>query len=76
MAAAITTTSTTLEGQLFEVANALQASELALPEASRPNRISIAYDTENLGVTISVNFSVNNTVSGSQSTFSPIAYLP
>lgn len=76
MAAAITTTSTTLEGQLFEVANAVQAAELALPEASRPNRITIGYDTETLTVTISANFNVNNVVSGSQSTFSPVAYLP
>jgi hypothetical protein len=76
MAAAIPTTSLTLEGQLFEIANLLQIAELAIPEASRPNRVSIAYNTETLSVDITASFSVTNSVAGSNSTFSPVAYLP
>lgn len=54
MSAAITTTSTHLPGQLFEVAEAMQSAELLVSEENRPNRISIAPDLEALEVTITV----------------------
>lgn len=76
MAAAITTSATTLEGQLFEVANALQAGELAQPEASRPNRVSITCDTENAAIAVTVTLDATMTATGQTLSFVPIAYLP
>lgn len=76
MAAAITTTATTLEGQLFEVVSAVQAAELAQPEASRPNRVTVAFDTEAETVAIGITFDVTMTRAGSNLTFAPVAYLP
>lgn len=76
MAASITTTATTLEGQLFEIVNAVQDLELAQPEATRPNRVTIAYDTEALTVTMGVTMNINSTSSGGNRSFSPVPYLP
>jgi hypothetical protein len=60
MAAAITTTATTLEGQAFEIVQALQILELAIPEADRPNQVTIDTDyealTAALAVTIPISF--------------------
>jgi hypothetical protein len=55
MAQPIVTKSTTLEGQLWEVANAMQAAEQLVEGASRPNRITTNIDTE--GKTVGVTFS-------------------
>lgn len=52
MAAPISSVATTLEGQLFEMANAVQARELSMPEADRPNNVTVALDTEGGLVTI------------------------
>lgn len=76
MAAAVTTSASTLEGQLFEVANAMQDAELLQPEATRPNRVTIAYDTEALTVTIGVTMNVSSSSTGGSRSFSPVAYLP
>lgn len=52
MAAPITTTATSLEGQLFEVIQAMQLLELAIPEAERPDQVTIAPDFEGLTATL------------------------
>jgi hypothetical protein len=52
MAASITTTATTLEGQFIELAGEIQEKELLMPEASRPNRIQIEPDPDALTITI------------------------
>ncbi len=56
MAAAITTTATTLEAQVMEVCNALVAGELAIEEESRPDNVSITpdIDGEVINVTIAM----------------------
>jgi hypothetical protein len=76
MAAAITTTATTLEGQAFEILNALQDTELAQPEATRPNRVTVAYDTEALTVTLGLTMNITPSSAGGSRTFTPLAYLP
>lgn len=76
MAAAITTTSTTLEGQFFEISNALQEGELAQPELARPNRINVTFDTETQTVSIAATLDTTMVRSGSNLTFAPVSYLP
>lgn len=64
MAGAINTVSPALEGQVLETALALQLRELAQPEATRPNNVTVAIDTEakqvSLSVTMPVEVIVNN----------------
>lgn len=55
MAAAITPTALTLEGQLWEIALQMQLAELAIPSATRPNNIQVNVDPE--GQTVSITFS-------------------
>lgn len=52
MAAAITTVSTTLEGQMLEVANALASAEKLITEPPIPNRIAITpgYETNEIAI--------------------------
>lgn len=77
MAAAITSTATTLEGQIWELAISAQIAELAIPVETRPNNIQTNIDTENQ--LVSVTFSVPATFSLSASgalVASPTPYLP
>jgi hypothetical protein len=77
MAASVETTATTLEGQLFEIANRVQLAELAQPVETRPNNIQVALDTEN--GTISITFSAPATFTigaAGQLVASPAPYLP
>ena len=76
MAAAITTTATSLEGQLYEVAIAMQQAELAIDAASRPDNTQIGYDTENLLANITVQLPVTLSGSGGAATFTASTYLP
>jgi hypothetical protein len=76
MAAAITTTATTLEGQFFEISNAMQDAELAQPEATRPNRITVGFDTEALTYTVTASINVNTSGTGGNRIFTPVPYLP
>lgn len=76
MAASITTVSTTLEGQVFETAQKLQQLELAVPEISRPNRITINPDLEAKTVTVSITFeTVISTNTNGQLVIAPVSYL-
>ncbi len=77
MAAAIDTVSTTLEGQLWEVALRVQVAELAVDPATRPNNVTTTIDTENQ--TVSVTFTSPATFSvsaGGALVAAPTAYLP
>lgn len=75
MAAAITTTATTLEAQLLEVAGALQEGELALPEENRPDNVQIAPDPESGTVTISATLNVDFSATAGALTFTAVPYL-
>lgn len=61
MAAPILTTATTLEGQAFEIFQALQAAEFAQPEAARPNRATIAVDFEARSISLTATFDAGMT---------------
>lgn len=76
MAAAITTTATTLEGQLVEVVRAIESAEKAVPEATRQNRISVNLDVDNGRIAISAAFDATISGAGGNITFAPVAYLP
>ncbi|TAE54903.1 MAG: hypothetical protein EAZ76_07990 [Nostocales cyanobacterium] len=54
MAAPINTNATNLEGQVFEVMQALQSLELAVPTETRPNQVTINPDFEALTVALAV----------------------
>jgi uncharacterized protein YqgV (UPF0045/DUF77 family) len=78
MAAPITTTSTTLEGQLVEVIQAIESAERvynAANPAATKNQVSLSVDPE--GATIAGSFSLGCTVSGTGGTlnFATVAYL-
>ena len=62
MAAAITTTATTLEGQAIEVLGKMQEAEAADPAAD--NRVQINPDTENGQITATVVLPITFSVSG------------
>ncbi|MBD2503416.1 hypothetical protein [Anabaena azotica] len=77
MAAAVQTTATTLEGQLFEVANRVQLAELSQPADARPNNVQVALDPE--GGTVSITFSAPASFTigaAGQLVATPVAYLP
>lgn len=58
MALPIASTADSLEGQVFETAQALQAAELAEPAATRPNNVSIGIDTEASQISITATLPV------------------
>lgn len=58
MSTPVTTTATSLPGQLLEVAVALQAAEKASLLAEIPDNISITPDTDNGTISISVSLPV------------------
>jgi hypothetical protein len=78
MAAAIVTKSTTLEGQLFEIALAIQLAELQIPEADRPNRMTVDVTPEDKTASITFNgdafIAIDATTGQMVSTIAP--YLP
>lgn len=75
MAAAITTTATTLEAQLIEVAQAVLAEEQGIAAEERPNRIGLAIDTEALQANVSFNVDVTVGGSGGVLSYEPVSYL-
>lgn len=75
MAASITTTATTLESQLLEVAGAIQEGELALPEADRPDNVQILPDAENGTISVTVTLGAVFSSTGGDVTFTAIEYL-
>jgi hypothetical protein len=75
MAAAITTASTTLEGQALEIMVALQGAELAAPEATRPDNIQVDFSTEDKRASISVSLPVELVVVAGAPKFNATVYL-
>lgn len=76
MAAAITTTSATIEGQLLEVARELQEAELAIVEENRPNRVGLNLDVDALQVTVTVQLPVTFSGTGGAFSIAATPYLP
>ncbi|MDG2990561.1 hypothetical protein L3556_06375 [Candidatus Synechococcus calcipolaris G9] len=75
MAAAITTSATSLEGQALECIRELQSLELAIPEADRPNNATIAVDFEALTATLSVTLPVTLNGAGAAISITASPYL-
>ncbi|PSB18434.1 hypothetical protein C7B65_15175 [Phormidesmis priestleyi ULC007] len=76
MAAPITPTATTLEGQLIEVLRAMEAAEKAMPETTRENRVSINLDVDNGRISVSATLNATVAGSGGEIKFLPVVYLP
>lgn len=75
MAAAITTTATSLEGQLYECALALVSAELALPIETRPDNAQVTFDVDNGTIAVAVSLASTMTVVSGQARFAAIPYL-
>ena len=78
MAAAITTTATTLEGQLIEVVRELEELEIAIPAAQKTaenQRLSISTDFDNALVSIAIALPVTVGGTGGAITVTAAAYL-
>lgn len=75
MAASITTTATTLEGQLLEVARELVELELAIPTDTRPDNAQIAIDLENLTVTVTASLPITLSGTGANIAIAAGEYL-
>lgn len=71
MAAAFTTTATSLEGQFMELAREIQELELAIPVETRPNNITITPDFEALVCNITVALPI--TLSGTGASITAVA---
>lgn len=70
-----TTTATTAPGQLLMVAQGIQALELAIDPATRPNNVTITPDLENGTATITATIPISPTVSANGITFTAVDYL-
>jgi hypothetical protein len=75
MAASISTTATTLEGQIFELCRELQELELAVPADTRPDNITIAPDIEALQVAITLTLPITLGGSGANIVMTAASYL-
>ncbi len=75
MAAAITTTATSLEGQLVEVATALAILEKDSTATPAPNRIAIGADFENGAIVIQANLGADVEAEGAGFKLIPQTYL-
>lgn len=77
MAAAITTTATSLEKQLFEVAGKMQELEVAATAANEEfeQLMNIAIDAEGGSVTLSITLPATIASTGGILTFTPAEYL-
>jgi hypothetical protein len=77
MAAAIDTTATTLEGQLWEVANRVQLAEAQIPIEDRPTNVTTTVDTENSTVSVTFTAPATFTIGTTGALIaSPTPYLP
>jgi predicted nucleotidyltransferase len=78
MSAPVTTTATSAEKQLFEVAGTLQAREVAAAEADPAfePRLTVAIDAEGGTVTITATLPATITSDGGVLSFTPQDYLP
>lgn len=80
MAAPINTTSTTLEGQLVEVLQAIESAERAYngttPAPAEPkNQVSMSVDPESATIAGSFNFSCTVSGAGGTLNFATVPYL-
>lgn len=75
MAAAITTTATTLEGQLVEILREMESREQAVAADQRQNRVSVNISGDNSTLTASVLLATSTGGSGGQFAVSPVEYL-
>ncbi len=75
MAAAFTTTASTIEGQVLELAREIQELELAIPEETRPNNIGIAIDLEALTATVNITLPIVLSGTGNSMSIAASAYL-
>jgi hypothetical protein len=75
MAAAITTASTTLEGQALEIAVAMQAAELSVAAETRPNNVEVDFSTEDEQVAITMNLPIVLSVVSGAPKFTAETYL-
>jgi hypothetical protein len=79
MAAAITTSATTLEAQCFEVLKALDTAERtynnANPTATK-NQVSVSLDAENGTISVSAQFQATVGGTAGTITLTPSPYLP
>lgn len=77
MAAPITTTATTAEAQLFEVAGAIQELEIAAANADPAFEpaLTLAIDAEGGTVTVTATLPATISSAGGVLTFTPTAYL-
>lgn len=76
MAASITTTANTIEGQLLEIAREMQEQELAIAAADRPNQVGLNFDVDGLVVTISIQLPILISGTGGSIAFAAAPYLP
>lgn len=76
MAAAFTTTATTLEGQILELVREAQQAELAIPADERPNNVTIAVDFEALQATLTVTIPITMSDTSSGIIVNAGTYLP
>ena len=76
MAAAITTTATTLEGQILEVVNSANAQEQALSDELNLGLFSVAMDPEGGTVTVTATINATFAASGDALTITAQEYLP
>lgn len=78
MASPVTSTATTLEGQILEVVQAANTLEQALAEEDNQDRFSVTFDLDATPpqVTISATFDVTVTTSAGKISVQPVAYLP
>lgn len=77
MAAAVTTSATSLEGQVMEVAIALQKAEVAASTADITyDNVDFTYDADDGNVSISVTLPVSLVLNAGKAELSATAYLP
>lgn len=78
MAASITTTGTTLESQLIEVATAMQLAEAVAVAADETfeERVTISPDTDGGTITVSATIPAVITGTAGNLQFAPSEYLP
>jgi hypothetical protein len=75
MAASVTLSANSLEGQIFEACRKLQELEFAVPEETRPNNITLAPDLEAGQISITITLPITLSGSGGSMTLSAGTYL-
>jgi hypothetical protein len=76
MAAPITTSASTLEGQVAEVIGALQIAEDGVTdETLKQNRVQIQFDIDNKEITVTATLPASFTSNGAAQTMTPVAYI-